>query len=326
MGMKTELFIKDLPFFAGFDEEQLFTLSKHLEHRTFCSGDVLLEQGGLGSELFIVKSGSADISVCKPGGENRHVANTQIGNCYGEVSMLTGDIITASVIASETMECYSFNRDKLIVFRLAQPELAAKVESAIALSAVKKIETMVDLARGIYKNRELSKTAKSFNTLKPFNLINDEGHEIIPRSPKCKPLMKRIPVFADLKDEEIYELLKYCQIISYQKGGIVRYDDHHSIDVVCTGILQLFDDVMPKISFVEPGSLYGQLTYFDENVKIDAFCREDSILIRFPLDKIALMCRENFHLWAKFHTIICGQVVKLLYDVDRLILRLESEI
>lgn len=323
--MKTETFIKDLPFFASFSEEQVNMLSNYLEHKVFYEGDVLLKQGGKGNELLIVRSGSGDISVFKPGGEKRHVANTQLGNCYGEVSMLTGDIITANIVANEIMECYRFSRDQLKVLRLIEPDLAVKVESAIAVSAVKKIENMVQLARNIYKNRKFSKVAKSFNTLKQFDLIHDDGHEILPSGDKCKLLIRKIPAFDILNDHEVGTLFKYFHIISYEKGAIVRYDDHHSIDVVCSGILQLYDDVLPKISFNEPGSLFGQITYFDENVKIDAFCREDTILIRFPLDQIAMMCNHDFDVWRKFHSILCSQVVKLVYDVDRLILRLESE-
>lgn len=323
--MKIETFIKNLPFFSSFNEEQLRILSKYLEHRVFYKGNVLLRQGKKGNELLIIKSGGAEIAVCKPGGESMHVANTQVGNCYGEVSMLTGDIITASVIASETVECYSFSREKLNVLRIIQPDLVAKVENAIAISAVEKIENMVNMARNIYQKRRLSSKFQSFDTLNPFELAHDKSHEILPRSETSEPLMRSVPAFSSFDDSEIIDLLKYCQIISYEKGGIVCYDDHHSIDVVCSGILQLFDDVLPKISFTEPGTLYGQITFFDEKFKIDAFCREDTVLIRFELDKIALMCKEHFAIWAKFHRIICSQVVKRVYDVDRLILRLESE-
>lgn len=323
--MKIQTFIKNLPFFSFFNEEQLKILSKYLEHRVFYRGDGLLRQGRKGNELLIIKSGDAKIAVCKPGGESRHVADTQVGNCYGEVSMLTGDIITASVIASETVECYSFTREKLNVLRIIEPDLVAKVENAIAISAVKKIENMVNMARNIYQQRELSSKFQSFETLTPFELAHNKSYEILPRSEKSELLMRNVPAFSSFNDDEIIDLLKYCETISYQKGSIICYNDDHSIDVVCSGILQLFDDVLPKISFTEPGTLYGQITFFDEKFKIDAFCREETVLIRFELDKIASMRKEHFFIWAKFHRIICSQVVKQVYDVDRLILRLESE-
>jgi signal-transduction protein with cAMP-binding, CBS, and nucleotidyltransferase domain len=323
--MSTEKFIKDLPFFSSFDDEQVKILSEYIELKSFNTGDTLLKQGYFGNELLIIKSGNGNITVCKPGDMRRHIANTQIGNCYGEVSMLSGDIITASIEATEAMECYSFSREKLIVLRILLPHLAIKIEHAIAVSAVKKIETMIQLAKNIYSNRKVSETSKSFESIPKFNTIHNESYQTIPNNPKCKPLMNKIPIFEKFNEDEVIKLFKYCTIISYEKGARVQYDKQHSLDSVCTGVLQVYDGVLSKISFIEPGSLYGQLTYFDEHFHLNAFCRENTILIRFEMDKLKAMYKENLKLWSKFHTVMSTQVVKFLYDVDRLILRLESE-
>lgn len=328
--MRIEKSIKKLFFFSLFREKQTQILSNYLEFETFSAGETLLQQGKKGNKLLIVKSGSASISVLKPGGKKRHITNTQIGNSYGEVSMITGYIITASLCALERMECYTFKREQLVVLRGSQPELAIEIENVIARSAVKKIKNMIKLivcklAGDIYQKHKLSKTAKSFNTLKPFDLIHYEEYEILAQDIEYQHLMKRIPLFTNFEDEELKEMFKYCHIISYRKGAVVCSGEQHSIDIVCSGILQLFNDILPKISFIEPGLFYGQISYYDKNMNIDAFCREDTILIRFPLDQLAMMRKNDFTIWKKFHAILCSQVVKLLYDFDRLILRIESE-
>lgn len=49
--MKTVDFIRKLPFFESFNEEQLKVLVKYLEPKHFSSGDLLLKQGNRGNEL-----------------------------------------------------------------------------------------------------------------------------------------------------------------------------------------------------------------------------------------------------------------------------------
>ena len=65
-------------------------------HRSLPSGEVVVREGDAGESMFIVVSGEVVIAV---GPDRREVAVTKAGGYFGEMSLLTGDPRTATVIA-----------------------------------------------------------------------------------------------------------------------------------------------------------------------------------------------------------------------------------
>jgi len=90
-------------------EEDRDALSRLIEPVTCASGDVIVREGGPGGDLYIIRSGRAEIS-CLSEGQNVHVADIYEGFMFGEMSFLTGSDVNATVTAREESVIYKLSR------------------------------------------------------------------------------------------------------------------------------------------------------------------------------------------------------------------------
>lgn len=82
--------------FAGLSEEARHEIARSIRSRTFGDRESIVRQGEPGESMFIVGSGRA-VVVLEP--DRREVATIESGGYFGEMSLLTGEPRTATVIA-----------------------------------------------------------------------------------------------------------------------------------------------------------------------------------------------------------------------------------
>jgi small-conductance mechanosensitive channel/CRP-like cAMP-binding protein len=82
--------------FAGLSEGARHEIAGAIRSRTFGHGESIVRQGDPGESMFIVASGRA-VVVLEP--DRREVATIESGGYFGEMSLLTGEPRTATVIA-----------------------------------------------------------------------------------------------------------------------------------------------------------------------------------------------------------------------------------
>jgi small-conductance mechanosensitive channel/CRP-like cAMP-binding protein len=88
--------IASVPVLAGLPDEAHGELAAEAEERLFADGEVVVREGDSGASMFIVRRGRVAIAV---GADRREVAVTDAGGYFGEMSLLTGEPRTATVIA-----------------------------------------------------------------------------------------------------------------------------------------------------------------------------------------------------------------------------------
>ena len=117
------------PLFECLSNEQLDRLVKqaHLNH--FGGGESVIEEGAEGDSMFVLLRGAANVSVSK-NGSTISVATLSSGDCFGEMSLLTGERRSATVRAEG--DCY--------VMEIGKPVMAEIIrESPVCLQQLSEI-------------------------------------------------------------------------------------------------------------------------------------------------------------------------------------------
>src|SRR5438874_7541054 len=105
--------------FGCLSDEQLNHLVKQARLNTFGRGEPVIEEGAPGDSMFVLLRGAANVFVSK-NGSTIQVASLGAGDCFGEMSLLTGEPRSATVRADA--DCY--------VMEIGKPVMAEVLHSA----------------------------------------------------------------------------------------------------------------------------------------------------------------------------------------------------
>jgi diguanylate cyclase (GGDEF)-like protein len=94
---KIEL-LRKASIFSRLKDEELRVVARYSAYRDFPRGNTIFEDGSLGREIFIIKSGEVFITKRQDGTE-RYVARFIAGECFGELDMLQNSPRTARAAA-----------------------------------------------------------------------------------------------------------------------------------------------------------------------------------------------------------------------------------
>lgn len=124
-------------YFPSMTNTEFLQLCKISQRRKSQKEDVLIIQDTEQINVFLITKG--EVEVLK---NETLLATVKPGNFIGEISYLTGDYTTASVIvSSQELEALEWNKRKLDKLRLKNPEVYNKFYQTLAINLVDKVFT-----------------------------------------------------------------------------------------------------------------------------------------------------------------------------------------
>jgi len=96
----------------------------------FGPGEVILHQGDPGDSLYVVRSGRVAVRLEGARG-HREIATLTAGQFFGEMSLMTGESRTATVVAKSDVECYIVEKDAFQQILEEKPELAGVISEIL---------------------------------------------------------------------------------------------------------------------------------------------------------------------------------------------------
>jgi NTE family protein len=106
------------PLFAGLAPAELEELAETMQTRAFEANDVICRSGDPGDSLFLVTDGFARVLV-----DERVVARLRRGDVIGEMSLVTGEPRTATVVAAVPTTALELSRDQMGTLIAKQPRI-----------------------------------------------------------------------------------------------------------------------------------------------------------------------------------------------------------
>lgn len=165
--------LKRQPILQCLDDSQVTKLLAHASLLKFGRGEAIIEQGRHGDSMFVILSGEADVLISANGsdGKNR-VATLRAGDYFGEMSLLTGEPRSATVVAKSDCETWEIQKavfaevledNKALLERISEALAQRKMEmegvlaanTERAMIAAKKREYTVGILAKLYSFFEL---------------------------------------------------------------------------------------------------------------------------------------------------------------------------
>jgi small-conductance mechanosensitive channel/CRP-like cAMP-binding protein len=96
----------------------------------FANHERIIEQGAAGDSMFVLVRGSVDVRITRDG-QMRSVAKLGAGDCVGEMSLLTGDPRTASVVADGEVEAVEIGKAVFGAFVRSNPAVLEQLSELL---------------------------------------------------------------------------------------------------------------------------------------------------------------------------------------------------
>jgi CRP-like cAMP-binding protein len=151
--------------FRALDAEKIDRLARRMRMIIYGPGEVVLRQGDPGDSLYVMRAGSVAVRLGLRGAE-REVATLSAGQFFGEMSLMTGESRSATVVAKSDCECYIVDKEAFQEILEERPELAGIISEILARRQVVLEGASVDATAAsqtvMQKNQLRSKIASFF--------------------------------------------------------------------------------------------------------------------------------------------------------------------
>ncbi|KAA0579714.1 mechanosensitive ion channel [Azospirillum sp. B21] len=136
--------LRQLQLFDAFDDEELGALAEAMREVHLPAGTAAVRQGEAGESLFVIAEGAFDVEVAAPpatgptypdGGQPPgviHLTRLRPGDLFGEMSLLTGQPRSASVVACTDAVVFELARSHLDPVLRQRPQLAERLANLMA--------------------------------------------------------------------------------------------------------------------------------------------------------------------------------------------------
>jgi len=121
-----------LELFRMLHEKELLRLAQHLTPAPFVKGDIIIRQGSIAHNLYIISEGHVDVVVENAEKESSKVADLGPGKFFGEIGLLTGEPRVATVIATTPVQSYRLDKESLQEIMKARPAIAEEISHVLA--------------------------------------------------------------------------------------------------------------------------------------------------------------------------------------------------
>jgi len=138
--------LSKIDLFAPLSAAEREQLASELRPAPFAAGETITRQGAEAHWLYIVIRGRVVVRIQGPGGVDKTVATLSAGDFFGEMSLLTGESRSATVIAETDTECYRLGREGFETLLQERPEMAGQMAEVLAQRKVALDAAVADLS------------------------------------------------------------------------------------------------------------------------------------------------------------------------------------
>lgn len=125
-------FLRSLEIFKDLRDRELGYLVSALHSRTYREGEVIFVSGDIGRALFVLESGSVELTRPASAGKPHVLYHLKPGDFFGEMALLESLPRTATATATEKTHLHLLYKSKLDALLHAEPRIGVTIMSHLA--------------------------------------------------------------------------------------------------------------------------------------------------------------------------------------------------
>lgn len=115
--------VSRVPLFSDFSHEDLLVVIGGLTLKSFGAGQIIVTEGEPGESLFVLANGAVRVYVKNPWGRSEEVRLMHTGEIFGEISLLTRQPRSATIVCCSPCEVLELDRATLDRIAQKSPEV-----------------------------------------------------------------------------------------------------------------------------------------------------------------------------------------------------------
>ncbi|MGB8341342.1 MAG: cyclic nucleotide-binding domain-containing protein [Chthoniobacterales bacterium] len=151
--LQTKAILEGDALFNCLTSEQLDHLIGGSRRVHFGRGERIIEQGAEGASMFVLLQGAASVSISQNGAMVQ-VGSLRMGDCFGEMSLLTGEKRTATVRAEEDCEVIEISKPAMAAVLHEAPECVNQLSELLATRKMETEGVLKDAAQGFAQEKK----------------------------------------------------------------------------------------------------------------------------------------------------------------------------
>jgi small-conductance mechanosensitive channel/CRP-like cAMP-binding protein len=117
---------------SALSREERIKLAEQVRQETYSAGEIIFRQDDPGDSFYIIKSGTVEVVVGKPGVGDVVVATLGPGNFFGEMSLLTGAVRTAGIRVRDDAEFFVIDKEGFGAALIRNPSIAESLSRILS--------------------------------------------------------------------------------------------------------------------------------------------------------------------------------------------------
>jgi NTE family protein/lysophospholipid hydrolase len=124
--------LKMVPLFSDLDESVLRSIAECINQRRIQQGEYICRVGEKNEWLYIVRSGYLRVSLPAPDGNIQFLATFASGACFGEMSLVTDEPVSANVTAVIDSDIYAIHKKDFLNILNTCPPVSVKLNRILS--------------------------------------------------------------------------------------------------------------------------------------------------------------------------------------------------
>ncbi|MBA3661838.1 MAG: cyclic nucleotide-binding domain-containing protein [Gammaproteobacteria bacterium] len=322
--------LQDTPLCKYLNLAELEKLVAQCELRIYASGDLILEQGKKNIGMFIILDGIALVTAKVLGEAGTYLATLSRGNLFGEIGLIDQGPCATSVVASTTISCLHVSNKYFAMLAILLPEIKYKISCVIAFEVINRLQMLYQKITGIINNTDMT-TRSLFG-----EVIQSLHRPSLISFAEClvsREELRQASLFEDFTHEEFETILSTAVFIKTSPQCTLIHENEK--DAACYLVLKgavqsgiIHNNKSAKLSVIGPIQFFCGLSLASDNQNelYNFTTCERAILMQFTQDQLQRLQRHHTVLWYKIFDWICKSLVALERSVDKLDVRLKSEL